>query len=377
MNILETKKMNNHSKKIKVLKKNDPESIKILNAMNSSNICSIEDILSRKNMQIQKQFGKSYSVYALTDNSAKNGFLNYLKQKYDIVMSSGNKYFKFLDSEDITTALKTIDHVVFFNTNPKYVLLMRTTIKNVKVYVYVFKATSEIFVVNYKDKYAVDEDDFILEGEIVNENVYLVSDILVYNSTKNNEDITIKKSKIEKIIESIDMSNGPIIRIKEYVSMCHSVSFVRDMLPKIEYKDMVNGLVFRPVSGSRNKNIILILNKPFHNIKLVRPSQSVPAGIQKNKILFKDSIKNVVCYGVKTSRAPDVIDLYFTNRRDELIKYGIAFVPTLEHSIRVQKIFENKNQCLLDCELCSEQKKLIIIKESSVSKASLMENVSL
>ena len=152
--------MNNHSKKIKVLKKNDPESIKILNAMNSSNICSIEDILSRKNMQIQKQFGKSCSVYALTDNSAKNGFLNYLKQKYDIVMSSGNKYFKFLDSEDITTALKTIDHVVFFNTNPKYVLLMRTTIKNVKVYVYVFKATSEIFVVNYKDKYAVDEDDF-------------------------------------------------------------------------------------------------------------------------------------------------------------------------------------------------------------------------
>ena len=103
---------------------------------NASNI--LETILSRKNMEIQKQFGKKVSVYTLKNNNAKNDFLNFLKQKYDIVMSSGNKYFKFLDSEDITTSLKTIDHVVFFNTNPKYVLLMRTKIKNVNVYIYVF-----------------------------------------------------------------------------------------------------------------------------------------------------------------------------------------------------------------------------------------------
>lgn len=367
-------KMNN-VKKIKVLRKNDPESMQILNKLSNPEIFSLDTILSRKNMQIQKQFGKSFAVYALNDQAVKD-FLNYLKQKYDIVMSSGNKYFKFLDTEDITTALKTIDHVVFFNTNPKYVLLMRTKIKNVNVYIYVFKSTSEIFVVNYKDNNVDNDGDFILEGEIVNEKTYLVSDILVYNGIKNNEDITIKKSKMEKIIEDIDTSSGPSLKIKEFVSMCHTVSFVRDMLPNIEYKNIVNGLVFRPVAGNRNKNIILILNKPFHNIKLIRPSSSVSASIQKNKIVFKDSIQNVVCYGVKTSRGPDVIDLYFTNKRDELIKYGIAFVPTLKDSINVQKIFENKNQCLIACMLVPDQNKLVILNEAHEMKASLMENIS-
>ena len=344
---------------------------------NASNFSIILDtILSRRNMEIQKQFGKQMSVYALKNNGAKNDFLNFLKQKYDIVMSSGNKYFKFLDSEDITTSLKTIDHVVFFNTNPKYVLLMRTKIKNVNVYIYVFKSTSEIYIVNYKDKDTLNEKDFILEGEIVNDTNYLVSDLLVYNNLKNSEDITIKKTKIEKIIESIDHSKGPSLKIKEYVSMSHSVSFIRDMLPKIEYKELVNGLVFRPVSGSRNKNIILILNKPFHNLKLIRPSLTTPTAIQKNKISFKECIKDVICYGMKTSRGPDVIDLYFTNKRDELIKYGIAYVPTLKHSIKVQKIFENRNQCLVQCNIPIEQNKLIISSEAQETKASLIENIS-
>ena len=364
-----------NDKKIRLLRRGDPiESIRDNKA--SSYSVDLETILSRKNMEIQKQFGKRMSVYALKNNGAKNDFMNFLKQKYDIVMSSGNKYFKFLDSEDITTSLKTIDHVVFFNTNPKYVLLMRTKIKNVNVYIYVFKSTSEVYIVNYKDKDTVNEKDFILEGEIVNDTNYLVSDLLVYNNLKNNDDITLKKTKIEKIIETIDASNGPSLKIKEYVSMCHSVSFVRDMLPKIEYKELVNGLVFRPVSGTRNKNIILILNKPFHNLKLVRPSLSSPAAIQKNKISFKEHIKEVVCYGMKTSRGPDVIDLYFTNKRDELIKHGIAYVPSLKHSIKVQKIFENKNQCLIRCDVLIHQNKLIISNEAQETKASLIENIS-
>ena len=373
-----------NDKKIRLLRRGEHiESIRTNNASsnassNASNNASsiLETILSRKNMEIQKQFGKQVSVYALKNNGAKNDFLNFLKQKYDIVMSSGNKYFKFLDSEDITTSLKTIDHVVFFNTNPKYVLLMRTKIKNVNVYIYVFKSTSEIYIVNYKDNDTLNEKDFILEGEIVNNTNYLVSDLLIYDGLKNNEDITIKKAKIEKIIESIDASKGPSLKIKEYVSMSHSVSFVRDMLPKIEYKELVNGLVFRPVSGTRNKNIILILNKPFHNLKLVRPSLTTPTAIQKNKISFKDCIKDVICYGMKTSRGPDVIDLYFTNKRDELIKHGIAYVPTLKHSIKVQKIFENKNQCLISCDVLLEQNKLIISSETQETKASLIENIS-
>lgn len=373
-----------NDKKIRLLRRGETlESICTKNGSSTSGTSStsgnssiLETILSRKNMEIQKQFGKKVSVYVLKNNNAKNDFLNFLKQKYEIVMSSGNKYFKFLDSEDITTSLKTIDHVVFFNTNPKYVLLMRTKIKNVNVYIYVFKSTSEVYVVNYKDKGTVNEGDFILEGEIVNDTNYLISDLLVYHNLKNNDDITVKKSKIEKIIETIDTSNGPSLKIKDYVSMCNSVSFVRDMLPKIEYKELVNGLVFRPVSGSRNKNIILILNKPFHNLKLVRPSLSAPAALQKNKISFKESIKEVVCYGMKTSRGPDVIDLYFTNKRDELIKHGIAYVPTLKHSIEVQKIFENKNQALVCCDVILEQNKLVISSEAQETKASLIENIS-
>lgn len=370
-----------YGKKVKLLRRGETmDSIRFSSSNSSSNSTSeqkisLESIFSRRNMEVQKQFGKTCSVYGLKDKDAKNDFFLFLKQKYDIVMSSGNKYFKFLDTEDITTSLKTIEHVVFFNTNPKYVLLMRTKIKNVNVYIYVFKNTSEVAVVNYKDN-GVEDDDFVFEGEIVNDNTYLVSDLLVHDGLKNNDDITIKKSKMEKIIDSIDTSKGPSIRMKEFVSMCHSVSFVRDMLPKIDYKSLVNGLVFRPVCGARNKNIILILNKPFHNIKLVRPSLSSPAALQKNKISFKDTVKTVICCGVKTSRGPDVIDLYFINKRDELIKYGIAFVPTLKHSILVQEIFENKNQILVSCNVVVGQNKLVISGITDELKASLIENIS-
>ena len=48
-------KMNN-VKKIKVLRKNDPESMQILNKLSNPEIFSLDTILSRKNMQIQKQF---------------------------------------------------------------------------------------------------------------------------------------------------------------------------------------------------------------------------------------------------------------------------------------------------------------------------------
>jgi hypothetical protein len=361
---------------IKVISMNFGKKVKLLKR-NENNIDNLENILNRNNMEIQRQFGKTIPVYALTNVEAKNNFLTFLKQKYEIVMSSGNKYFKFLDTDDITTALKTIEHVVFFNTNPKYVLLMRTKIKNVNVYIYVFKSTSEVFVVNYKDNNGIEEHvDIVLEGEIVNNDTYLVSDLLVYDGMKNNEDVTVKKSKMEKIIDSINTNKGPSIKLKEFVSMCHCVSFVRDMLPKIKYKNIVNGLVFRPVSGARNKNIILILNKPFHNIKLVKSSSSAPATLQKNKIIFRENVKNVVCYGMKTSRGPDVIDLYFTNKRDELIKHGIAFVPSLKNSIEVQKIFENKNQTLVSCNIIPEENKLVIIEESEQLKASLIENIS-
>ncbi len=47
-------------------------------------------------------------------------------------MTSGNKYFKFMDNDDITNNLKCIDHVVFFNTNPKYVLFIHLKIKIIK-----------------------------------------------------------------------------------------------------------------------------------------------------------------------------------------------------------------------------------------------------
>ncbi len=43
------------------------------------------------------------------------------------------------------------------------------------------------------------------------------------------------------------------MRLKDYVPMENVVSFVRDFLPSIDYKNTVNGLVFRPVSGLKIK----------------------------------------------------------------------------------------------------------------------------
>ncbi len=316
-----------------------------------------------------------YSVYTLSNDVAKTSFLSYLKNKYEIVMTSGNKYFKFMDNDDIANNLKCIDHVVFFNTNPKYVLFIHLKLKNnKKLFIYVVKNSSEIHIVNY----SMDEDDtheFIMEGEIVNNNTYLVSDLLVHNEKKNNDDMHVKKRKITEILEKIKNNGGPCIRLKDYVPMENVVSFVRDFLPNIDYKNTVNGLVFRPVSGLKNKNIIMILNKPFHNLKLTKQQQVNV--ITNTKLNIKKEILQCCFYGLKTSKGPDVIDLYLTNKRDELIKYGIAYVPNIKNSIMVQEIFSNKNQCLLDCLFDDELNAFIIKEESKLLKASLVENITI
>ena len=339
---------------------------------------NLEKILHRKNTENIKKFNGNLSIISLKNDDAVMSFLLYLKTKYDIVMNSGNKYFKFMDTDDVVTTLKSIEHVVCFNTNPKYVLLLFTRIKNTDVYIYILKSTNEIFIVNYKTINVLSsEEEFILEGEIINDSCLLVSDLLVHEGKKNNDDMTIKKSKIETIINGIDTSKGLKIKMKEFVSIEHTVSFVRDVLPTIEYKDIVNGLVFRPISGTRNKNIILILNKPFHTLKLSKPQATTNVLTQHSKLELRENIQNVVFYGVKTSRGPDIIDLYLSNKRDELIKYGTACVPTIQNSLTVQNIFSSKHQCLLECVFNTTFNAFVIVQESEKLKSSLVESITL
>ena len=326
-----------------------------------------ENIFSKKNTTSCKWL--NWNACEIND---KSSFLSYLKDKYDIVMNSGNKYFKFMDNDEIGNNLKSIDHVVFFNTNPKYILLMHTKVKNKSVFVFIVKNTCSFFIVNYSGNF--NEKEFILEGEVVNNSVYLVSDLLVYDNAKNSDDMNVKKLKIDKIISSINSSNGPELRVKEHVPMNQCVSFVRDYLHRVDYKNIVNGLVFRPVSGLKNKNIILILNKPFHNLKLTKNLSSPVASTVK--LNFKKDTKEVIFCGVKTSRGPDIIDLYLRNKRDELIKCGIACVPNLKNSLLVQDIFSNKNQCILECNYSNKFDSFVIVKESNLLKASFIENVT-
>jgi hypothetical protein len=326
-----------------------------------------ENIFLKKNINNTKWL--DYNVYQIND---KDSFLLYLKDKYNIVMNSGNKYFKFMDNDEIGNNLKSIDHVVFFNTNPKYILLIHTKVKNKSVFIFIVKNNCSCFIVNYSSNYC--ENEFILEGEVF-ENNYLVSDLLVYDGVKNSDDIHVKRMKIDKLISSINCSNGPELRVKEYIPMNQCVSFVRDYLPRIDYKNIVNGLVFRPVSGLKNKNIILILNKPFHNLKLTKTNNN--HAVSSMKINFKKDSKNIIFCGVKTSRGPDIIDLYLRNKRDELIKCGIACVPNLKNSLLVQDIFSKQNQRMIECDYCENFDSFIINKESSSLKASFIENVSI
>lgn len=335
----------------------------------------INDIFNKKSNLTTLKWLNNYSVYTLTNDIAKSSFLSYLKNKYDIVMTSGNKYFKFMDNDDVANNLKCIEHVVFFNTNPKYVLLMCIKAKNNKnIFIYVVKNSNEFHVVNYS-MMQDDIQEFVLEGEIVNDSTYLVSDLLVYNEKKNNDDMHVKKSKINEILQSIKNNGGPCLRLKDYIPMENTVSFVRDFLPNIDYKNTVNGLVFRPVSGLKNKNIIMILNKPFHNLKLTKQQQVNV--VSNTKLNIKKDITKCCFYGLKTSKGPDIIDLYVTNKRDELIKYGIAYVPNVKNSLMVQDIFSCKNQCLLDCEFNEELDAFIIKGESKLLKASLVENITI
>ncbi len=75
----------------------------------------------------------------------------------------------------------------------------------------------------------------------------------------------------------------------------------------------------------------MILNKPFHNLKLTKQQQVNV--VSNTKLNIKKDVLECCFYGLKTSKGPDVIDLYLTNKRDELIKYGIAYVPNVKKTV--------------------------------------------
>jgi hypothetical protein len=302
----------------------------------------LEKILKKQYMTQEKFFENKIPVYKLTNNDAKKSLLEYLKTKYDIQMNSGNKYFKFMDQDDVTT-LKTSEHLVYFNTNPKYFLLFCSIIKESTVYLLINKPTEDVYLLSYKSKKSYN-GDCILEGEIINNSCYLVSDIIIYKGEKCNDSMKDKLKLLKDITNNIDENSSLKLQIKEFVPLCNTVSFIRDYLPSLSYKNIVNGLVFRPNNGAKNKNIIMILNKPFHNLKLFKNSNEIKTATSTIKI--KEGINKIIFNAFLSPKGPDIIELFLKDKED-LVKYGIAFVPTIKNSLMLQNIFKEKNNCNL------------------------------
>ncbi len=59
-------------------------------------------------------------------------------------MTSGNKYFKFMDNDDVANNLKCIEHVVFFNTNQNTCFLYIKAKNNKNIFIYVVKIHNEV-----------------------------------------------------------------------------------------------------------------------------------------------------------------------------------------------------------------------------------------
>lgn len=345
--------------------------------------------ISQRCFRPEKKFKSSAgdgTVLMLEDEGTKNLILKQLETKYDIVMDKGTKYFKMIDDSEITS-LKKFEHMVCFNTNPKPVLLYLTSNNGIKYCFYIIKNTKEIFYIRHRFDSNLFETDTVIEGEIINNiSTFLWSDILVYQGETNDDPLQDKIKLMTRLLKDSYTAdtNFDVLKqeLKIFVPIKNTVSFVRDYLPTVSYASRVTGIVFRPTLPTkiRNKNLIFILNKPFHKFKFSSSVNNQMEQHSKNSVVqprrkIRKGVDEVTFDAHKTDRGPDVIDLYLRNKRDELIKYEIACVPDMKTSKLIKQMFSRSDQMIIQCSYSEKFGRWIPSSVSKKRKSDYLEDL--
>lgn len=224
------------------------------------------------------------------------------------------------------------------------VLLDRKTLKYNKSYIKIEQV--KIIPINHIMANKNIYDGTIIEGKLLHNQKFYITDIYFLDGRdKAGESIKSKLDEFSTYIDKyikIDQNNNKFDLEINKLYVYNDIQFIIDNFKESPYK--MYGIIFYPnISGTT-----LLFNNIFEN----------------DKPITNDN----VCILLKKTTITDVYETYLLNDENELIKYDIAYIPTMECSKYCQEIFKNTSKCIFKCAYNTKFDKWSPIEKLNIDK---------
>jgi len=276
------------------------------------------------------------NVETIVGPPLKQMITDHLFQKYQIQLTSSNKYFRQISpATDLPTLLKH-RHYAYVNTGHPINLVILATFHTQPVCLYLDKVSQTYYQLKCQFSPSLYQGT-IFEGELI-DNLFLISDFLVYcGKSLSNVSMEKKIKLVNSIIQPshyhYDSQLDPFeIKVKDFIEYQSLHSFVCDYLPTISYHSQIIGLIFRPNTIS-NKNLMYSLPKSV--------TQRAPPVIDCSTMVINHDKFPEVRFLLFETGNPDDYLLKLSQPGDKLLMYGHAMINDLRTSQMIQHQLAN------------------------------------
>lgn len=260
--------------------------------------------------------------------------------KYDIVsylqryINLNDIKFKLIRDNNDLNYIKNNNYLITPNYNGINYLLVFIDIKGIKYSVLIDKKHikhninfNDINIISIKLR-ASDElyKGTILDGKLLkqdNMSSFVVLDSYLLQGSNDIMKYTIddRIKKIDKCINQDIIIDTNLLKMTVKLTKFYELSEIENLVNKMKTTNVsVNGIIFL---NKKNVNHYLFYEKKNNNINAV--------------------------FLMKKTDVIDVYDLYIYNDKNELVKKGIAGVPSMEISLMCRKLFEDKDSINMLC----------------------------
>ena len=285
------------------------------------------------------KFGSAIG-YEVKQQQMRDNIFRILEDDYCIDLNKEcGKYFSSIKDRHIVV-LEREPHLCCFSikgsSSPVFMYL--TTYAGISFCFYI--THDQIISVKHNFSKELYQKDTIFEGEIAG-NCYLISDLLVYDGQRT--DRMFFSEKLESLNNMVDKKHIPDVVldcyqvfVKDFVDYSKLKSFWNNYRSELSYKDLIDGVVFRP-TGDAALNIIYSIG----NKCTWKPPNRFTKDHEKGKILKKiDPTKTPkVCFKMYRTDKPDVYHLYLNDGRFERY-YHYASIPNKETGKKVLAFYD-------------------------------------
>ena len=276
-----------------------------------------------------------------TDDKAS--ILDYLKNNFEIEITNRSA---LMVNNNILKNLERNAHLIATKSSGTNYFLLMIRINDINYCFYIDRKIKQGY--SYpriiSTKYRFNDSIFdgtLLEGELVkdmnNNWQFLIGDLLVYKGEKEKNNVVIRYNKLYNMLTNFYKQDNNLeicpLRIKELFTYDKLDYLNSDFIPNLPYK--TRGLYFLTLNTKHSNYLYLFQNIPDINTK--KKETIIPE--EKPKPMVSSDASTLVL-GMKKTINPDIYDLYINNE-SKLVKFNIAYIPTLAKSKKFKKIFNN------------------------------------